>query len=174
MKPFSIVVAMDAQKGIGLKGQLPWHLPEDLKEFKRITSSVSDSSKKNAVIMGRKTWESIPDKFRPLPGRVNIVLSRGILKLPANAVKATSISEAFDYIERELLIESAFVIGGGDIFKQAIQEIACQKLFITYIQQSFDCDVFFPAVEDSFVKTKESPAMTYQSMTYQFVEYRRK
>jgi dihydrofolate reductase len=71
---FSIVVAAAANSGIGRAGQLPWRLPGDLAFFKRVTSQVTGAGR-NAVIMGRKTWDSIPSKFRPLPGRLNIVIS---------------------------------------------------------------------------------------------------
>ena len=75
MKPFSIVVAIDSQHGIGKNNDLPWHLPADLKHFKFITTN-SAVGKRNVVVMGRKTWDSIPEKFRPLPNRTNVVLSK--------------------------------------------------------------------------------------------------
>ena len=76
MKPFSIIVAFDSKYGIGKNGELAWHLPSDLKHFKEITTAVSNPVKKNAVIMGRKTWDSLPQKFRPLGGRVNMILTK--------------------------------------------------------------------------------------------------
>ena len=72
MKPFSIVVAIDRAGGIGREGKLPWNLPADMARFKEITQGEGG----NAVIMGRKTWDSIPEKFQPLPGRLNVVLTR--------------------------------------------------------------------------------------------------
>ncbi len=74
---FQLVVAATRMLGIGKSGSMPWKLPGDMAYFKEITSKTADSSKQNAVIMGRKTWESIPPKFRPLPGRINVVLTRG-------------------------------------------------------------------------------------------------
>ena len=75
-RSFSVVVAATSAGGIGMKGKLPWRLPGDMAFFKRVTSSVADIGKRNAVIMGRRTWASIPAKFRPLPARLNVVLSR--------------------------------------------------------------------------------------------------
>ena len=74
---FQLVVAATRKLGIGKAGSMPWKLPGDMAYFKEITSKTADSGKQNAVIMGRKTWESIPPKFRPLPGRINVVLTRG-------------------------------------------------------------------------------------------------
>lgn len=74
---FQIVVAATRKLGIGKGGTMPWKLPGDMAYFKELTSRTADPSKQNAVVMGRKTWESIPPKFRPLPGRVNVVLTRG-------------------------------------------------------------------------------------------------
>src|SRR5262249_730757 len=98
-KPFSIVVAFDSSYGIGKNGQLPWKLPADLKRFKEVTSTHKDPTKLNAVIMGRKTWESLPASFRPLPGRVNMVLSKQAeLSLPAGVLLAPSLENALDQL----------------------------------------------------------------------------
>ncbi|KAK4416694.1 Bifunctional dihydrofolate reductase-thymidylate synthase [Sesamum alatum] len=79
---YQVVVAATPDMGIGKNGKLPWRLPGDLKFFKEITATTSDPNKKNVVMMGRRTWESIPPQFRPLPGCLNVVLSRsGILML---------------------------------------------------------------------------------------------
>jgi dihydrofolate reductase len=75
MKPVSLVVAATPGGGIGAAGALPWSLPSDLAFFRQVTTSTADATKRNAVIMGRKTWASIPAKFRPLKGRLNVVLS---------------------------------------------------------------------------------------------------
>ena len=83
LMPFQIVVAMTQSRGIGSKGGMPWHLPTDMQYFKQLTSTTKaagskfeDADSQNAVIMGRNTWESIPPKFRPLRGRINVVISR--------------------------------------------------------------------------------------------------
>jgi len=82
-------VAFDSQYGMGKNGQLPWVIPQDLKHFKEISTAVINPANKNAVIMGRKTWESLPEKFRPLPGRVNVVLSKeGKLDLPSGVLSS--------------------------------------------------------------------------------------
>ena len=73
---FQIVVAATRQLGIGVNGDLPWKVSGDMKYFKELTKVTRDRAKRNAVVMGRNTWESIPEKFRPLPGRLNVVLSR--------------------------------------------------------------------------------------------------
>ena len=77
LRKFHVVVAASLPEfGIGFEGKLPWRIAEDMKHFKQITSQTVDKNKQNAVIMGRKTWESIPSKFRPLPDRLNVVLTR--------------------------------------------------------------------------------------------------
>ena len=111
MRPFSIIVAFDSQYGIGKNGLLPWKLPLDLKHFKEITTAVANPARTNAVIMGRKTWESLPQKFCPLPGRVNVVLSKeGKLSLPSEVFCSQSLEDALSRLSSSN-IENVFVIG---------------------------------------------------------------
>lgn len=117
------MVAATKEMGIGKDGKLPWNLPTDLKFFKDITLTTSDSSKKNAVVMGRKTWESIPIKHRPLSGRLNVVLTRSggfDIANTENVVTCSSVDSALDLLAALpycLSIERVFVIGGGDILR---------------------------------------------------------
>ncbi len=159
--PFSIVVAVDANFGIGRDNNLPWNLPGDMKHFKEVTTqNNSEGRLVNAVIMGRKTWESIPEKFRPLPKRLNIVLSRGPqMSLPPEVVQACTLEEALASLESNGRVDKVFVIGGGEVFKTAISHPSCEKLFITHIQQSFECDRFFPSLPAAFRETDRSAVL---------------
>jgi dihydrofolate reductase len=153
MKNFSIIVAFDEHRGIGKGGVMPWHLPADLKHFRDITSPAA-SGEQNAVIMGRKTWESIPGQFRPLPGRVNAVITRQPgYALPEGVLRASSLTEALESLggPRRSDIGKIFVIGGAQVFAEAIVHPACQSLYLTHISGSFDCDVFFPDIPAYFI-----------------------
>ena len=145
---FSIMVAMDEQQGIGKGGTLPWHIPGDLKYFKNLTTKTKLLDKKNVVIMGRKTWESLPQNFRPLVSRINIVLTRNKkFLLPVGVIGAQDFDEAFHILEEKEIKnqwESIFVIGGEQIFNEAIKKPACHKIYVTHILGSFQCDTFFP------------------------------
>jgi len=178
MIPFSIIVAIDTQNGIGKNGQLPWALTGDLKYFKEVTCKLESPTKKNAVIMGRKTWDSIPEKFRPLPDRINIVLSRNKdLILPPSVRRYKNFEEVFKDFEKGDLkdrIESIYVIGGQQVFEQAIQLPHCQKLFITHIHQSFNCDTFFPAYQSQFVENRSSTVQVENNIEYHFSVYNRR
>ena len=178
MKPiFSIIAAVDKDFGLGKGGTLPWQLPADMKHFKTLTTAALPG-KKNAVIMGRKTWDSLPAQFRPLPGRVNLVLSRQkILKLPADVLIAGSLEEALTQLTEEStrgMIDKIFVIGGEQIFRQAITHSSCRKVYLTHILKSFHCDCFFPQENLSGFKQvhKGGPASD-NSLQYFFAEYER-
>lgn len=122
-RTYQVLVAATQDWGIGKDGKLPWRLPTDLKFFKEITMKTSDPGKKNAIVMGRKTWESIPLEYRPLSGRLNVVLTRSgsfDIATAENVVICGSMSSALELLAASpysLSIEKVFVIGGGQIFR---------------------------------------------------------
>ena len=150
-KGFTIIVATDKTSGIGKDGSLPWpFIPEEMAHFTKTTKTTKDPEKQNAVIMGRKTWESIPGKFRPLRGRANYVLSRQELSGELlGSVKAdhcrhaTALEIALaDALNRED-IESVFVIGGGQVYADALGHERLQWVIRTVIFDDFECDTHF-------------------------------
>jgi dihydrofolate reductase len=127
------VIFARARNGvIGKEGGLPWHLPEDLAHFKRVTMG-------SPVIMGRRTWESIPERFRPLPGRSNIVVTRQSDWSAAGAVRAASLEDA---VARCAGAERAWVIGGAALFAAALPLADVAE--ITDIDADYEGDVFAP------------------------------
>jgi dihydrofolate reductase len=168
--PFSIVVAVDEKFGIGRQGGLPWNLPGDMKHFKEVTLQGS-GQRQNAVIMGRKTWESIPEKFRPLPGRINVVLTRDKSSSFIGATKAADLENALVSIKDK--VEHIYIIGGGEIFQTAILHPSCEKLYITHIQRTFDCDRFFPPIPSAFRETSRSAPLKEGDIGYFFCAYTR-
>lgn len=132
----SAIVAVSENNAIGVDNDLPWRLPDDLKFFKRTTMGCP-------VLMGRKTFESLG---RPLPGRLNVVISRQKdLQLPEGVLLCNSLEEGIARIEQEGT-EEGFVIGGGNIYKQAMPLL--NKLYITQVHTVLDnADTFFPEVD---------------------------
>ena len=130
MARITLVVAMDAERGIGIGNRLPWHLPEDLAHFKRITSG-------HPIVMGRKTFDSIG---RALPNRRNIVITRNAGWRHEGVERAASLAEALALCGDV----EVFVIGGGQIFAEALP--LAERLELTEIARRFDCDTFFPAL----------------------------
>jgi dihydrofolate reductase len=127
----SLVVAMDANRGIGVDNKLPWHLPEDLAHFKRVTLG-------HPIIMGRKTFESIG---RPLPGRRNIVVTRNGDWRHEGVDVVHSLDEAVALVGAD----SASIIGGAQIFAEAMH--VADRLIVTHIDKVYRCDTFFPAID---------------------------
>lgn len=133
-RTYQVVVAATRDMGIGKDGKLPWRMPSDLKFFKEITVTTSDPGKKNAVLMGRKTWESIPLEHRPLPGRLNVVLTRSgsfDIATAENVVICGSMTSALELLAASpycLSIEKVFVIGGGQILRSAFDVACCLAL----------------------------------------------
>jgi dihydrofolate reductase len=131
----SLVVAIGRNNEIGKNGDLLWRLPKDMQRFKEITWG-------HYVLMGRKTFESIPAKFRPLPGRPNIVISSSDKKYEG-CFNAKSVEEAIE-LARQNGESELMIIGGGKIYEQTIP--VADKIYLTIIQQDFEADTFFPKI----------------------------
>jgi dihydrofolate reductase len=166
---FSIVVAVDLELGIGKNNNLPWRLPGDMKFFKTLTSTAAEG-KRNAVIMGRKTWESLPSKSKPLPNRLNIVVStQSDYQLPEDVLLADSLEKALELAEAESAVDQTFVIGGAQIYETAIDDPNVDKIYLTEVYGSFDCDKFFPEYEDDFKVVSKSDAQFENELEYTFI-----
>ena len=123
--------------------------------------------------MGRKTWESLPQKFRPLPGRVNLVLAKKEgLSLPSGVLSAPNLEDALNQLSSSN-IENVFVIGGAQIYTQAIIHPLCQKLYVTHVQGEYGCDTFFPPVSKQFFPISASEECQENGISFQFSEYLR-
>lgn len=143
-----MMVACTADGGIGKDGKIPWYCSKDLKYFQKITTTCSTEGKQNAVIMGRRTWESLPK--RPLNNRKNIVLTRS----NASTVKGAdavfgSLQEALKMAHEDESVERVFVIGGGEVFFEAIVRPECERVYMTTLDLELNgpCDTFFPIIE---------------------------
>lgn len=150
MTDFACVVAADSNHGIGRDNDLPWpRLKADLKHFRDVTTA-APAGRRNAVIMGRRTWESVPARFRPLPARLNVVITRGDLDVPDGVLVARSLDDALAQAAGAADAARLFVVGGGEIYRQSFAHAACAEVYLTRIAAAFDCDTFIPDVGERF------------------------
>ncbi|MFC1615968.1 dihydrofolate reductase [Patescibacteria group bacterium] len=151
-KPIYICVAVDENFGIGKDGKLPWRIHKEIQFFKELTTQTEDPHKQNMVIMGRKTWESIPHKFRPLPNRKNVVLTRKKDLVLKGAEVVNSLDQAFDCADEK--IEKIYIIGGSEIFRQALEHDHLTGLYVTEIENCYECDTFLPKIPQEYSQKK--------------------
>ena len=157
LRKVSCIAAMDLECGIGKDGKLPWHIREEFKYFENITTTVKCETKQNAVIMGRTTYFSIPEKFRPLRNRFNIVLSKTLkpsdlpdnVRLEPDLVSSVKTLSCEPYVDK---IEKIFVTGGAGVYKEAMESAFCERIYLTKIENAYSCDVFFPRFDTSVYK----------------------
>jgi dihydrofolate reductase len=158
----SLIAAVAQNRALGKDGQLLWHLPEDMRYFRETTRG-------KPVIMGRKTWESLPDVFRPLPGRRNIVISRNPAYDAPGATLAGSLEEAVRLAQDDAEV---FVIGGAEIYRQALP--LAQRLYLTEVARDFDADAFFPEFSASdWTEISRSAAKNCADLDFTFAVYQR-
>lgn len=135
------IAAIAENRAIGKDNDLIWKLPDDMKFFK-------DTTLNQVVIMGRKNFESIPHKYRPLPNRINIVLTRSKDYDASGAIVYNSIEEALDFCKSKGH-QNVFIIGGGQIYQLAIEKDLVDVMYITKVHESFEADSFYPEFDES-------------------------
>jgi len=132
----ALIVAMDLDRGIGKNNDLMWHLPLDMKFFKETTTG-------HIVVLGRKNFESIPEKYRPLPNRKNVVLTRNKAFKASGCEVHYSLEKCLEEYQNEKN-RTVFIIGGGEIYHQALAMNCVDEMYITHVNKSFGADTFFP------------------------------
>ena len=153
-----IVAAAGKNRVIGKRGALPWYIPNELKRFKEITMG-------HPIIMGRKTHESIG---KPLAGRTNIIVTHDPQYSSAGCLVSHSLEEALRLAANASGNDKIFVIGGGEIYKQALP--LADKLYLTYIERQVEGDVFFPDYSEFKKVISESDWYEHEGMRYKFLE----
>ncbi|GHT95517.1 dihydrofolate reductase [Betaproteobacteria bacterium] len=160
-KMLTLIAAVARNRVIGIDNRLPWHLPEDMRHFREVTRG-------NPVIMGRKTWESLPDTFRPLPGRVNIVISRQPDYPASGATLATSLPAAL-----ELTANNAFIIGGEQLYALALPH--ADRLLLTEVDMDVAGDAWFPAFSSAeWQEVAREQQLSEKGIAFAFVTYERR
>ena len=157
----NLIYARAANGVIGKDGVMPWHLPEDLAHFKRLTQG-------HPVIMGRKTWDSLSPRFRPLPGRTNIVITRQANWQADGALTAASLDDALKLCGDA---QEAWVMGGAQIYALALA--LAERIEVTEIDQNFDGDAFAPTLGSDWLETAREAHTASSGLNFSFVTYRR-
>ena len=154
-----IILAKSRNGVIGQNNAIPWHLPEDMARFKQLTMGCP-------VIMGRKTWDSLPVRFRPLPGRTNIVLTRQPEWSETGAKPSTSLREALLFCEQ---FDHAWVIGGADLYAQALP--LAHTAEVTDIDADFEGDAFAPQFGTQWAEIARESHCSVTGLSFSFVTY---
>jgi dihydrofolate reductase len=144
---FSLILACTLDGGIGYNNKIPWNIPQELGLFKKITTDINCYVKKNAIIMGRKTWESLP--FKPLKDRINIVITSDSDKINFRnelIVVCKNLDEALEYCENSILIDKIFIIGGKSIYDLCLNDNRYKNkinnIHLSIIKNKYNCDTF--------------------------------
>ena len=163
----SLIVAVSENGVIGKDNDLIWHLPNDMRFFKETTMG-------HHVIMGRKNFESIPHKYRPLPNRTNVVITRQTDYAAEGCVVVNSVEEALE-VAKNNNDNEAFIIGGGQIYKLALEANLIDKIYLTKVHHSFDGDTFFPELNSDWkeINKIENKADEKHSYDYDFITLER-
>ncbi len=162
--PELVLIAAVARNGaIGRGGELVFNEPADRRHFRQATSG-------HAVVMGRKTWESLPARFKPLPGRRNVVLSRDPAWLAPGAEVVSTLGQALTLMQG---LSRVFIIGGSDLYAQALP--LADELLLTEVDAELEGDRFFPDWDRAdYELVSQQPAITAAGVAYRFARYRRK
>ena len=160
-----LIATISNNRGIGKDNQIPWKLQKEMNHFTKVTSYASDN-KYNIVIMGRKTWESIPKAYRPLKNRKNYIISS---KLLYQDYVFKSLKIALLHARRDPHCDNIFIIGGEQLYKEAI--FCCDQIILTVIRKRYDCDKFFPLIPNSFKISSYKSFEDFDKNTNKKVKY---
>ena len=155
----NMIFAQSANGVIGNNNAMPWHLPEDLAHFKRLTLGCP-------VIMGRKTWDSLPPKFRPLPGRTNVVITRQADWHAAGAQSAGSLADALEICQTA---SDVWIIGGAQIYAQALP--LAHRIEVTHIDKTYDGDAFAPTLGSQWQQSLKKEHVSSTGLNFSFITY---
>ncbi|XP_075252474.1 dihydrofolate reductase-like [Convolutriloba macropyga] len=180
----NIIVAACHGNGIGFQGRLPWFLPAEMRYFREVTQErreeLLNTCERNACIMGRKTWESIPDRFKPLKNRWNLVVSNTLTQSDFGdhsvdqIVVVRSLQEAMEKIAENGKIDRTWVIGGNRLYQEAMATDQIENIYFTEIDAEFECDVFFPQIDSQrFELSSKSELHEENDLKYKFLIYRK-
>ncbi|RYF67025.1 MAG: dihydrofolate reductase [Comamonadaceae bacterium] len=159
--PLHLIYARAANGVIGKDNTIPWHIPEDMAHFKQLTLGCP-------VVMGRKTWDSLPPRFRPLPGRTNIVVTRQSDWQAEGAHRAGSLAQALAQCSAD---QTIWVIGGAQIYAESLP--LADRLEVTEIDQDFDGDAHAPTLGDGWRETAREAQVSTNGLSFSFVTFER-
>ncbi|UYV97516.1 dihydrofolate reductase (plasmid) [Paenarthrobacter ureafaciens] len=166
-----MIVAHDRERGIGRAGQLPWSLPGEMKWLSTTTRKTTVPGRRNVLVMGRATYESLPLARRPLAGRLNtVVTSRPVSD--AGVLTAASLDAAMDAAVGSAEVEDVFVFGGGRIYEQALKSLIPDELLVSVIDDVFECDTFLSTFPEAYI-LQSSTVRTYDGTRVFHEVYRR-
>lgn len=177
---FSIIIATDSKNWIWKNNSLVWKIPSDMRYFKELTSNTKDLSKLNAVIMWRKTWESIPGKFRPLQDRINCILSTTLKSESINSqiddftLYFNSLEHCLNELSKKDNLENIFIIWWAVLYNSLLDSPLLDKIYLTRIEWDFDCDVFFDWVPIDFKKISNSEINEENNIKFSYEVWRNK
>ncbi|XP_069484374.1 dihydrofolate reductase-like [Ambystoma mexicanum] len=183
-KPIKIIVAAGRNRGIGIKGNLPWNLPNEFKYFLDKITSVSNPGKKNFIMVGRTSFEGFPDCLLPLPNAIVAILSKTLRSTPKHAAYVCQdVQEVLDLASSTPLskdIETIWALGGVQSYMEVMHHPWCNQIFFTNVMADFECDTFFPAIDTGvFNLVEQFPGVPLglqeeNGIKYEFQVYERK
>ena len=163
MKKVIIIIAFDENYGIGKDNKIPWNIKEDLLNFQKITQFTTDINKQNTIIMGRKTWESLP--YKPLKNRKNIIISK--------TLKGSNIYESIEEaIEKSKEEENIYIIGGKRIYEECLRKNIVKAAHISKIKGEYGCDIKIEKeliYKEGYIKKEEKK---YEKYIYEYITYK--
>ena len=156
----SLIVAVANNGVIGKDNDLIWHLPKDMGFFKETTLG-------HHVIMGRKNFESIPERFRPLPNRTNVIITRNSDYKAEGCVVVNSVKQGLE-VAKENGDKEPFIIGGGQIYKLALENNLVDKIYLTKVHHTFDGDTFFPELNNEWKEVNKTVNKADEKHAYDY------